>query len=161
MLTAAGWLVFNLFGMLLPVGAGWLLLSAEKLPASLGTFADAGQFAIYSAGMWVTTYYLIVKPSWSRLIGTPVLGFSHLAGFTLSLLLFVLGSRLSSGADINPEFVRWPSVLLYFASAIVCFLAVAFDEYRMATDPRSALLSQQDELRESFRSTEPKRGSNG
>lgn len=151
---ASSWLVFTLFGMLFPVLASWFLLKGLNYDPKLENFTDAGQFSFYSAALWVTTFYLIVKPSWARLDATPGLAFLYLVGYSCSLIIFCLGSIVSAGGNGDGALVRWPSLLFFAFAIIVAFLAILRDERRTSTDPRAVQTEAQAKLTQDFRSSE-------
>lgn len=154
-INAAIWLGYSLVGLLLPVGFGVIVLGAMELDITVEALTGAGQFAIYSVAMWITAYYLLTKRSRLFLLpASDLLGLTCLIGAAFAVLLFVLATVSSNGADLNNEFFQWPSVALFLASAISGFITVGLDNKYSAPDPLASRSDQERALKDEFSRTD-------
>ena len=134
---AISWLAYSLLGIGFPVLLTTAILAAMKLSITVGVFTNDGQIAIYSAALWATICYLLVKPATLRLPATQLIGWFTLIGFGLAVALFVIATLYSNGVDIDSRLIEWPSVALFGISVIFTFFAVGLDNKRTAFDPQS------------------------
>jgi hypothetical protein len=143
---AVYWLIYNLAGIIIPVGISILAVCAMKLTFSLGAITNGGQFAIYSAAMSITTIYLIAKPYPKRLPFTEIFGLLCLLTFAAGVALFVLAILHANGMDIATWVLEWPTIALFVICAGVTFFAVVADNRRIEMGQKELRLMTQSRL---------------
>ena len=125
------WLLFTAIGFLLPVAGGILAPLAFGKAATMDGIAGAGQFAISSAGLLMTTSYFIARPnSLARLPLTEWFSLASVTGLVVGVFLFVLATLHTSGVSVNPTFYVIPSIVLFAIALFVAFVAVGLDKAR-------------------------------
>ena len=135
------WLGFTCVGTLLPFFGGWLLLFYLRKNPSWEVLANNSEFALYSAGMLASAFYVLGRDfvgKDSRTVGFPgrwlflLLG---LAGVVVATL-FYAAVTLAVVLPIAPEgrdeaFQRNITVSLFFASALIAYLVNVLENQRL------------------------------
>ena len=125
------WLLFTAVGFLLPVVGGILVPLAFGAAATMEGIAGAGQFAISSAGLLMTTSYFVARPnSLTRLPLTEWFSLVSVIGLVIGAILFVLATLHTNGVDVKADFYVVPSIVLFAIALIVAFVAVGLDKMR-------------------------------
>lgn len=137
-IEAADWLGWNSIGGLFPVLGGFLLFLIFKKTPTISDFSNNGQFAIYSATMFASAFYIVFKEYKSSIFsGRKLFGAICLLGQICAVLLFssVTAANLGQlGVEVNRGLVRNLSFLIYFISLIMTFLLSALDKSRTYSD---------------------------
>lgn len=135
---AADWLGWNSIGGLFPVLGGFFLFLIFKKTPTISDFSNNGQFAIYSATMFASAFYIVFKEYKSSIFsGRKLFGAICILGQIGAVLLFssVTAANLGqSGVEVNRGLVRNLSFLIYFISLIMAFLLSALDKSRAYLD---------------------------
>jgi len=147
------WFVYTVLGILIPAGIGALFIAALNRLA-VSDFTDGGQFGIYSAGLLISTLFLIAKPTSLRLPRTEWLLWFVILGFSFATLFFALGRLYVKGEDVNAAIFRFPSVALFVLSLFAALYAVVNDQLRSQPDPIRARQTEQDQLKDEFSATD-------
>lgn len=125
------WLLFTALGFLFPVLGGIFVPLAFGEEASLHRIAGAGQFAIASAGLLMTTSYFLAKPSsLSRLPLTEWFWLASLTGLVIGTFLFAFAIFNADKSVVNPKFYEIPSLVLFAIALSLAFIAVGLDNTR-------------------------------
>ncbi len=147
------WLMYNSGGMLLPLVVSIILSLGLKYGFSLGSVTDGGQFAIYSAGMMITTFYYVAKPDPRRLHYMEYYVFLCLIALIVSLTLFVLAILKMNGANVDINFIEWPTIVLFIICSVITLFAVNEDCKRAIVtqnDLQSSAEAEQASLERDF-----------
>ena len=148
------WLLYTVAGILIPVVISLIVLAGLKSDITVGAFTNGGQFAVYSAAMWATVYYLMAKPAWLRLPLTEIFGLICFLGFALAITLFVLATILFNDVNVSQSLLQWPSIGLFGISAITAFIAMGLENRRLEADPRDQRKRAQQTLEQDFDETD-------
>ena len=60
-IDAIWWLVVSSIGSLMPIWLTWFIFVMFQLPTKIETFIQNGEFAIYSAALMSTGFYIVTK----------------------------------------------------------------------------------------------------
>ena len=126
---------FTLFGGLLPVYGGYILLKLFHKDMSMSDFTNNGEFAIYSAALLGPALYLIFKeyPKARMPLQTTLGGFC-IVSLLLSSMIFAGVTSVNTGKlpiEIDKDFLRISTIVLFAVTAILSFLVTALDGYRV------------------------------
>ena len=133
---AGWWLAFTAVGFVAPVLIGMLVRWSIGAQVNLDWVAGGGQFALSSAGLLMTAYYFVARPS-------PIPRMPHTGWFLLFSLIclllvatFVFLATLdNSERMVDQRFYQWPSIGLFVATLIIVFIAVGVDNTRQVDEP--------------------------
>ena len=129
------WLVFMIFGFLLPLAMGIVVRAASGGGITMEWIVGGGQFAVSSTGLLMTTSYFVARPgSLSRLPLTEWFFLASVLGLVLGIVLFILATLSQSGIEMDPRFYQVPSVGLFVLALLVTFVAVGLDRTREIND---------------------------
>ena len=130
------WLAFTILGFMGPLMIGLVVRAASGSDIDLQWLAGAGQFAMSSAGLLMTTAYFVARPgSFSRLPLTEWFMISSFVGLLISVTLFILATLESGGLPIDSRFYLIPSIVLFGIALVIAFVAVGLDRNREIDDP--------------------------
>lgn len=144
------WLSYALVGLVFSVVLSLVVLLATQVRISIGSFTDGGQFALYSASMWGTVFYVIARPTPWRLYLTEWFLLVTVLGILFSAAFFLVAVLYSNGFGINPAVVRWPTIALFVVSAGLTYVAKAKDNERMELNIQKRQRSEGQALAEDF-----------
>jgi hypothetical protein len=131
-------LFWNLLGSLLPVYGGFLLFLICKKTPSLHDFSNNGEFAIYSAAMLGTAFYIVLKEyKMTRFAYRNTLGILCVLSLIVTTFLFFGVTAANSGQllkDIDRGVIRDWSFGVYFVSIALAFILTGLDKLRTQRD---------------------------
>lgn len=135
---ALDWLGWNSIGGLFPIIAGFILFLFFKKKPSFSDFSNNGQFAILSATMLASSFYIIFKEyKASFFSGRKIYGAICLILLIFVVLLFSSVTAAEAGKfdhDLDRNLVRQISLIIYVISVIITFFLTALDKDRSYTD---------------------------
>ncbi len=148
------WLTYTVVGLSISVILGTITgVAVSSSTLTLSNFTANGQFAVYTAGMVVSTYYLVHKPAAFRLPYTEWFGIVSLVALTFTLAFIAVATLVAAkyqvnGKPINQDLYQVPSIILFAVSLAVAFYAVLLDNRRSHPDFMTARAESEEELAE-------------
>lgn len=133
---AAIWLAFSVIGSLTPFWGGWLLLLLFSRAPSFSDFANHGEFALYSAAMFASSFHILGRD----------LGKANIPGRWIFILLGVPGIIVVTlfyaavttafmvpiqSLQIDSIFLRRVTLALFVFSSLMAFFLTALDNQRL------------------------------
>ena len=128
---ASLWVAFTAIGFLGPVAVGMFFHLALGAGVTLQWMTGGGQFAVSSAGLLLTTLYLVARPGLtSRLPFTEIFVLVFIIEFLGGITFFVLATLHLNEFSIDPHYYQWPSIALFGVALVTAFTAVGLDKTR-------------------------------
>jgi hypothetical protein len=172
-IDATWWLFASSIGALMPIWLTWFILVLFQLPANFGLFTQNGEFALYSASLLSTAFYIITKdyaPSkikeFFRKSKAPSIKATFPAQLFFVLLCFItalLSALLFTGTtiwhlpgnslNINLKFVNTWSIIFFIVATGISYVITAIDNSASGQSDeyyRELFRKGQDELQEKF-----------
>lgn len=160
---ALWWLVASSIGSLMPIWLTWFILEMFQLPVKFETFTQNGEFALYSASLLSTAFYVITKdyaPSslrnFFKKTKAPTIKSTFPAQLPFVLLCFSItlfsalifaGTTIwhipGSTLNINLNFINILSIIFFAVATLISYLITAIDN--------SATGQSDEDYRELFR----------
>jgi len=168
---AVYWLFWTLFGGLMPVWGGFLLLKLFSQNPTMQTFTQNGEFALYSTSTLAAAFYVISKESGLNLFRAPArendvlghirVGFPgrRLLGTTI-FVLTVVSAFLFTGAvyaqfpgvslDLNNNLLHNATLSIFLITIFITFFITVIDNAWTRTDVPSMFGESYDKLEDQF-----------
>jgi hypothetical protein len=152
---ASTWLAFTLVGNLAPVWFGLFSLRVLSRHVSLADFSHHGEFALYSATLFASAAYVILKDfKVMTFPARPILGLLCFSGMFVAAAFFapVTTAFISPKPvfDVDQEFLWQGTFVLFLVSCTIGFLVTILDNARIAPDLVKTAKDQQDQLASDF-----------
>jgi hypothetical protein len=147
-------LSFTLVGGLLPAWGGFIVFKLFGKIPHLSNFTDHGEFAIYSAVLLAPSLYFILKDyKTSTFVYRHFFGFLCIVGLLVSALVYVGVTTASVGQipiEVDIEFLRMVTWMLFILTASLSFFVTALDNGRAYIDVQRQRSQQAKELEKKF-----------
>jgi len=170
---ATWWLFASSIGALMPIWLTWFILVLFQLPVKFQTFTQNGEFALYSASLLSTAFYVITKDyapakikEFFKKSKSPSIKASFPAQLFFVLLCFVitlLSALLFTGTtiwnlpenslSINLNLVHNLSIIFFVLATVISYVITAIDNSAIGQtdeDYRELFRKGQDELQQKF-----------
>ena len=130
------WVLFTLVGTLIPFGGGWLLLLILGQKPSFADFSNHGEFSLYSASMFASSFYILGRDFGKHhfpgrwlfvLLGVP--GIIAATLFYTAVTTALAAPVAFSGVDL--PFQRKFTFGLFAFSTVVAFILNALESQRL------------------------------
>lgn len=148
------WLMYNIFGGLLPVYVTVLIIAIIPISFDFFAFFENGEFVIYSASLLSGACYLILKDKETPFVHRHLFGGVSLVAIVVATTIYA-GLRLirlysPDDVGINKKALVISSTILFAISLVVSFLANFVDNIINSVDPTALKRTTQEKFETDF-----------